>query len=276
MHSPIITPLPEPLDAIAFSEATGKRARRVRRIGILVAIWLVPGLVGGFSLAKLAGGPQEESPVSLVRGLTWQFIAWIAWVPWTALVIWLVRRVPFTRANWWRALGVHLVVGSCATVTQILWAVFLDRVFWPDGVTSTVREHIQSGFVRLADFEVVIYMAVVTAGFAYDYFRRYRAGLLAGERLRTQMAHAQLVTLRSQLNPHFLFNALNSVNSLMERDVPAAQQAVVRLGDLLRLSLNASDAEVPLARELQLVRQYLEIERVRFGDRLSITIDVPA
>jgi sensor histidine kinase YesM len=72
-----------------------------------------------------------------------------------------------------------------------------------------------------------------------------------------------------------LFNALNSVISLMDRDVPAAQRMVARLGELLRLSLSASEAEVPLSRELSLVQQYLEIERIRFGDRLTFSVDVP-
>jgi sensor histidine kinase YesM len=118
-------------------------------------------------------------------------------------------------------------------------------------------------------------MAVVAAGIGLDYFRRYREQQLTAVRLRTEMVQAQLLALRSQLNPHFLFNALNSVISLMDRDVPAAQRMVARLGDLLRLSLSASEAEVPLSRELNLVKQYLEIERIRFGDRLTVTVDVP-
>jgi LytS/YehU family sensor histidine kinase len=198
------------------------------------------------------------------------------WAPWTVLVIWLVRRVPFTRADWWRALAVHVGVGAVAATSQIIWAVALERTFWPGGVSSPLGVHIRSGLLRLSDFEVVTYMAVLTAGIAWDYFRRYRDGQFAASRLQTEVVKAQLLALRSQLNPHFLFNALNSVISLMDRDVPAAQRMVARIGELLRLSLGAEEAVVPLSRELHLVMQYLEIERIRFGDRLSVTVDVPA
>jgi sensor histidine kinase YesM len=119
------------------------------------------------------------------------------------------------------------------------------------------------------------YMAILTAGIALEYFRRFREGQFAAARLQTEMVEAQLLALRSQLNPHFLFNALNSVIALMDKDVPAAQRMVARIGELLRLSLGAHEAEVPLARELHLVRQYLEIEQIRFGDRLTVSIDVP-
>lgn len=259
--------------------ALEQRARwrdRARRFGILCAVWAVPGLVGGFSLGELAGGPQEASPVSLGRALVWQLIAWIAWAPWTALVIWLVRKMPFRREGWWKPILVHIGVCAVAASAQMLLAVLLDRTFWPGGVSSPVSEHIRSAFLRLSDFEVVTYMAVLTAGVALDYFRRYRDEQLSATRLQTEFVKAQLLALRSQLNPHFLFNALNSVISLMDRDVPAAQRMVARLGELLRLSLGTDEAMVPLARELSLVMQYLEIERIRFGDRLTVTVDVPA
>jgi sensor histidine kinase YesM len=190
-------------------------------------------------------------------------------------VIWLVRVQPFRRPDWWRAALIHLGVSPCVIALQLLWAVVLERMFWPGGVSSPFSAHFREAALRLTDFQVVTYMAVLAAGVALEYFRRYRAGLFAAERLRTEMVQAQLLALRSQLNPHFLFNALNSVVSLMDRDVPSAQRMVARIGELLRLSLGADEAEVPLERELALVNQYLEIERIRFGDRLTFRVDVP-
>jgi LytS/YehU family sensor histidine kinase len=199
------------------------------------------------------------------------------WALWTAFAIWLVRRVPFTvdKKSWPLAALVHLIAGPTIASLQILSVVALDRMFYPGSSDTPLPEHIRAAFFRLLDWEIVIYMAVVVAGVGVDYFRRYRQQQLAAERLRTEMVQAQLLALRSQLNPHFLFNALNSVISLMDRDVPAAQRMVARLGDLLRLSLSANESEVSLERELQLVKLYLEIERIRFGDRLTVTVDVP-
>lgn len=264
-----------PLDDQDDTGRQGVVRRRLINVGILCAIWIVPGLVGGFSLSVLAAGPESVSTVSLPRALFWQFLAWMPWAAWTAVAIWLVRVLPFKRGVWQRAVLVHCAVGVCVASFQVLLAVVLDRWLWPGPIDATWPEHIRSAYLRLSDFEVVTYMAVVAAGVGLDYFRRYREGQLAAERLRTQVAQAQLLALRSQLNPHFLFNALNGVIALMDRDVPAAQRMVVRLGDLLRLSLSAEDAEVPLARELSLAELYLEIERIRFGDRLTVAIDVP-
>jgi hypothetical protein len=268
------------VDALTEAEAESLNGRsvwrrRARDFAILCGIWAIPGLIGGFSLRLLTVGPDQLPQVGFQRALIWQLLAWLPWAVWTALAIWLVRRLPFTRKTWPLALTFHLLACVVIGSIQMLSVVFLDRMFWPAPMTSPVGEHIRDAFYRLADFFVVIYMAIVAAGLGVDYFRRYREQQVAAERLRTEMVQAQLLALRSQLNPHFLFNALNSVISLMDRDVPAAQRMVARLGDLLRLSLNATETEVPLERELALVKQYLEIERIRFGDRLTITVDVP-
>jgi signal transduction histidine kinase len=268
------------VDAASDSETASLRSqrkwkRRLTILAVLCGIWMIPGLIAGISMGFLSGGPDRPPIVSVPRALAWQVLAWMPWALWTGLAIWLARRLQFTRQKWPLALLVHVCVCAFVVSFQLMSVVALDRVFYPEPITSSVREHARNAFTRFADFEVVIYMAVVAGGIGVEYFRRYRQQQLAAERLRTEMVQAQLLALRSQLNPHFLFNALNSVISLMDRDVPAAQRMVARLGDLLRLSLTANDAEVPLERELALVKQYLEIERIRFGDRLTVTVDVP-
>jgi signal transduction histidine kinase len=255
--------------------ASGTWVRRLRYAGVLCGVWAIPGVIAGLSLAVLGGGPNDPLAFSLQRALIWQTLAWLSWAPWSALIIWVVRRMPFRRGDWGRAALVHLGIVPWVVVAQLLWAVALERFLWPGGVPSPFGQHFRQMALRLTDFQVVTYMAVLAAGVALEYFRRYRESLFAAERLRTEMVQAQLLALRSQLNPHFLFNALNAVISLMDRDVPAAQRMVARIGELLRLSLGADEAEVPLSRELALVNQYLEIERIRFGDRLTFRVDVP-
>ncbi len=250
--------------------------RRAITFAFLCGVWAIPGLVAGFSLGAVYTGPANMPPIGLARAIFWQMLAWMPWAIWTVVAIWMVRVVPFRRGRWVRAALLHMVACVVVTSFQLLLAVVLDRWLSPWAMDSPIGEHIRSAFVRLADWEVVTYMAVVVAGVGFDYARRYRAGQLTAERLRTQMVQAQLRALRSQLNPHFLFNALNSVISLMDRDVPAAQRMVARLGELLRLALSADESEVPLERELSLVNQYLEIERIRFGDRLRVTVNVPS
>ena len=127
----------------------------------------------------------------------------------------------------------------------------------------------------------VLYFGVLSAGFARDYFLRYRARLeesvrLQAEtaRLHAQLADARLGALRAQLNPHFLFNTLHAISSLVERDPRGVRRMIARLSELLRYTLEESaEQEIPLRQELAFLDRYLEIMRIRFQGSLEVTID---
>jgi LytS/YehU family sensor histidine kinase len=93
--------------------------------------------------------------------------------------------------------------------------------------------------------------------------------------LETQLSHAELENLKSQLHPHFLFNSLHAIGVLMQEDVDAAGRLLVSLGDLLRMALERRENEITLQSELEFVGKYLEIEQTRFHDRLKVHMDVP-
>ena len=98
---------------------------------------------------------------------------------------------------------------------------------------------------------------------------------MTAAQLQTQLAEAQLEALQRQLHPHFLFNTLNTISALMHRDVHAADEMLVQLSDLLRLTLDRiGTQQVPLKDEVDFLKKYLEIEQTRFGDRLIVNIDV--
>ncbi len=130
--------------------------------------------------------------------------------------------------------------------------------------------------------ELMIYGAVLATGFARAYYHRQRAGEekaqaleMQKSRLEAQLSKARLDTLRMQLNPHFLFNTLNSISSMVETDPKGARAMVARLSDLLRSVLDeGSRQEIPLDKEMQLLEDYLEIQQIRFGDRLTITTSI--
>ncbi|MES2179673.1 MAG: histidine kinase [Gemmatimonadota bacterium] len=118
---------------------------------------------------------------------------------------------------------------------------------------------------------LVIYLGVLAAGFARAYSLQYRARREQATILERQLAEARLDALRRQLDPHFLFNTLNAVASLVERDPRGVRKMISRLGALLRFSLEGADAaEIPLRKELELLQQYLEIMQVRFQGRLDV------
>jgi LytS/YehU family sensor histidine kinase len=110
---------------------------------------------------------------------------------------------------------------------------------------------------------------------AVEYQRSMRESQLRVSELKNSLMHARLEVLRNELQPHFLFNALHSISTLMHRNVEAADEMIAQLGDLLRLSLERKSVqEAPLREELAVLAPYLSILRIRFGDRLSIGVDV--
>ena len=116
---------------------------------------------------------------------------------------------------------------------------------------------------------------IVAVSQAFDYYRKYRERELRAAELEKRLAQAKLQALQMQLNPHFLFNTLHSISSLMHKDVEAADRMIMRLGDLLRAALESSDTqEVGLRQELEFLKRYLEIEQTRFGDRLKIKLNI--
>lgn len=123
--------------------------------------------------------------------------------------------------------------------------------------------------------DVMVYFAVLGAGIARDYFLRYRARLEETLRLQAQLAQARLDVLRTQLNPHFLFNTLNAVSALVERDARGARRMIARLSDLLRYTLEEStEAEVPLHQEMDLLEEYVELMQIRFQGKLNVSMEM--
>jgi sensor histidine kinase YesM len=122
---------------------------------------------------------------------------------------------------------------------------------------------------------LLVYAAIVLAWHALNYYREWREREMQAAALAAQLAQAQLQALKMQLQPHFLFNTLNSISALNHEDPKAANRMIARLSELLRLSLENDGAqEVALHQELDFLKRYLEIQQVRFGDRLNVRFDV--
>lgn len=129
--------------------------------------------------------------------------------------------------------------------------------------------------------DLIVYLGVLAAGFAREYFHRYQARWRDTVRLQAQaaelqaqLAEARLASLRTQLNPHFLFNTLNTISALVERDPRGVRRMIARLSELLRATLEGgTEQEIPLRRELDLLRVYLEILQIRFQGRLETSVE---
>jgi two-component system LytT family sensor kinase len=192
------------------------------------------------------------------------------------LVRWMARRFPLTRRTWTanllRHAGALLLFSAVHTtwnwVSRILLFQLLELGSYDYGLMS-VR------YLMELPIDVILYTLFVSGVWLFDRLAAEREAALQAAQLESQLRQAQLQGLRLQLQPHFLFNALNTISSTMYEDPRAADTMLSRLAELLRVSLKTTQAqEVPLATEIESLEHYIALLRARFGDRLLLQIDV--
>jgi hypothetical protein len=214
---------------------------------------------------------------SLVRILVYQVLVWQLWIVFSWLVHRLVRLVPPLPPRPLPILlhlGVGLVLGTLHAlwwVALVLWIVPYDWMN-PSGFLDAF---IQIGLKQMP-LELVLYGLVVLADYALDYYGKYREREVRTAQLERSLAEARLQALELQLQPHFLFNTLNGISALVRggQDTEAIGM-ISGLSDLLRYALDrAGGPRVALEEEAAMLGRYLEIQRLRFADRLTYTIDV--
>lgn len=250
------------------------RSRRWVRLAAIWGIWTFIGLV--FTLQGYFTSYRSERPMlfvdSLYLQMTWSYL----WALATPLVLWAAARLPIERNNWLRSSLLHVPI-------SILLSVFLTALghialwlYWSYPVGKPFSFAYLTRFV-VANFSegIGIYLLIALTFYAYSYYSRYREGQLKTLQLEAQLSHAQLQALKMQLHPHFLFNTLHSISALLTKDVEAARKMITRLGDFLRLTLeNSGSQEVTLKQEMEFLSCYLEIERIRFQNRLVTRMDL--
>jgi signal transduction histidine kinase len=242
------------------------------RLGLIWGAWVIVALF--FATQIYTVYYKEEKPISFRRALLVQGLICFLWALATPLVLWLARRFRIERNNWRRRVPLHFLISlglsiPMITIDYVIYTVQIGR-----GGSLSMLRTFQFVLYNL-DRCLLIYWVIVLISHAFNYYNSYRKGELKASQLRTQLVQSQLEALKMQLHPHFLFNTLHSISALLNQDVEAARSMISRLGDFLRLTLeNAGAQEVTLQQELEFLNGYLEIERIRFQDRLTTLVKV--
>jgi len=201
---------------------------------------------------------------------------WYAWALLAPLIFRLSRRFRFDRNAWRAPLAVHLAAAGLTALAHVMMTVavrnFLRGALTWDSWYAVVRET----YWTSVDWEMMTYWMIVGVSHALHFQSVVRQRELTAAHLETRLAEARLQSLQRQLHPHFLFNTLHGISALMHIDLAAADRMIALLGDLLRSSLQITAQEIPLKDELELLAKYLDIERLRFRHRLTVSYDIPA
>jgi two-component system, LytTR family, sensor kinase len=242
-------------------------------------------LVGATVLALLTAAQHwvvmqlESTPPSwktVGHALKKEAPAWYLWVLVSPLVFWLVRRIPLRRGRLALAIPAHVVIGLALVLVHQGAVLVVQRlVGFPVGDGSLLRLYADSIVYRVL-LGLLGYAILFGAVLAIDYYNRLQEREIAAAELGRQLAEARLQALRMQLNPHFLFNTMNTIAMLVRHgDNGQAVRMLADLSDILRhVLVDSPPMETPLRDELRFTERYLDLERVRFRDRLTTVVEV--
>lgn len=217
--------------------------------------------------------PITKQPYDFFGEFIWESAFALVWIPSTPFVLFLARRFPVQKNDVLKNILVLFSVGFALSTVQCIAHGFLNFAMNPVIKQISANLILTSLFYNI-DKMLIIFCVLVVMQHAFNYYRESRERELKASQLEAQLAQAQMQALKMQLNPHFLFNTLNSVVTLIHKDPDVAEQMTVRLSDFLRLTLESSGKQVvQLREELEFVQAYLGIEKIRFQDRLNIQLN---
>jgi signal transduction histidine kinase len=209
----------------------------------------------------------------------WQLVVWYLWGFLSPLILGLGRRFPVEGRARLTGLAVHLLACVFFSAMHVAVATAVRMIIRPFDIWSDSNPFLIQYQAELSNFflvDVLVYWAVFGVGYAFDYRERYRERESQAAELRAQLAQARLESLKMQLHPHFLFNTLHTIAGLVRTNEKGqAVNMISGLSDLLRHALESADAQqVALKEEVKFIELYLDIQKVRFSDRLSVQIEI--
>ena len=242
--------------------------RRRTPVWLLVsAAWLGPAILAAFQ--AFVQGRLGNRDAATWQSLLWEGGDWLLYAFLTPAVFWVARKFPLARPHLVRHVVIHLVASIALCAAWAGGGILLWRAIFHDPSTPWGGGAI-GWFVTSLPFGVAVYFAVVGVQHATRYFLEARERETQAARLTAQLAEARLGALRMQMQPHFLYNSLNAIAVILrDRDTVSAGRMLEQLGEMLRRVMRTDAApEVPLADEIDFLRQLLGIEEVRFQERL--------
>jgi signal transduction histidine kinase len=193
-------------------------------------------------------------------------------------VVWAARRFPFDTGHRVRAMIAHSIGALTFAALHFVGLMSVRFVLWDNGGKwegATWAQFFQRHIFEQLDWSLMVYAVIVGVSHAIAFYHEAQQRRLRAAHLETQVVEARLKTLEAELHPHFLFNTLHAISTLVHRDPDSADRMISRLSDLLRITFDRSgEAKVSLKEEADFLQKYLDIEQTRFQDRLRVNVSI--
>lgn len=265
--------------AISSSRLPGSHRQEISSRTEFSRVWTFWGFIAVLTSINTVLNPNTTIGIPRIELVASGVIECALWATITPFIFSLTQRYSLGGRKWFGRMLLFVLLGIAVSIGINKATVFLTSgghklylMTQHEPILHSQGDPFVTNLWRLLDF--AIYLVILSVGVTKDYLRRYRRHHDRLLELNVELGNARLHTLQAQLNPHFLFNTLNSVSSLINIDQEAAQDMLAQLSDLLRETLEREQLESSLADELQFTRRYLSIMQTRFHDRLSITEDI--
>jgi len=219
---------------------------------------------------------KEGMPLQLGKLLILNLAFWYIPALLTPSIVAVARRFRLDGERRLRAIAVHAVAAFGFMVVRFIAMLGVRLLLWTDAIKLvTSWTYLQRQFLLDVDWFLMVYGVIVGISHAIAYYHETEERKLKEARLETRLMEAQLKTLQAELHPHFLFNTLHAISTLIHRDPEAADRMISRLSDLLRITFDRSgEAKVTLKEEIEFLQKYLDIEQTRFPDRLTVRVEI--
>lgn len=218
---------------------------------------------------------SSTSPISFTTILLIKMGIWMFWAIWIPLIFFLSKKIPVKKSNMYLGALFHLPISIIIVCLHIfLYALIISQSQIPNIQDQSVVSLFRGFFFSQFEWYFMTYWALMFGSYAFNYFRKYNESKIKSAQLDALLTKAKLNALKMQLHPHFLFNTLNTISSLVRQEQKTKSISMLtELGDLLRLVLNQNEKQfVPLIDELSFIKKYIVLEEKRFKDKIKLNI----
>jgi hypothetical protein len=247
------------------------------RFAAVIAGWTFLGFMLAIEVYFNNRAGMRMGSVDFVEVAAPQFIRAAMWAMMAPLILRMREKMPLSRGHWWGGVSFHLAMSFVVMATYYLGRMLAYVLLW-DKPWSDFWQMALTGFYGRNIIDMAYYWAVLAFGYSLEIYHRYKNEELKAVQLEARLVETELKALREQLQPHFLFNTLNTIAVFVrEKKNDDAVNLIARLSSLLRMSLDRTRThEVTVRQEMDFLERYIDIQKARFPDRLEVGIAIEA